>query len=132
MPTDRVISQTGALRALGGRRVWSLMISLFGDLAREQDQAIDGPILSIRRFAVSPLQVSDLTRLKTLTPQIADFLAGCVKARLNLLISGGTGAGKTTLLNVLSGFIPEEERIETARGVADWVLESLKTSAQGR
>jgi pilus assembly protein CpaF len=75
--------------------------------------ALDGPILSIRRFAKDPLEMEDLITLKTLTPETAEILKGIVKAKLNVLISGGTGTGKTTLLNVLSRFIPEEERIVT-------------------
>jgi len=75
--------------------------------------AIDGPILSIRRFAADPYEMEDLINFKTLTPEIGEILKGIVKARLNVLISGGTGSGKTTLLNVLSRFIPEDERIIT-------------------
>jgi len=75
--------------------------------------ALDGPILSIRRFAKDPLEMEDLIALKTLTPETAEILKGIVKAKLNVLISGGTGTGKTTLLNVVSRFIPEEERIVT-------------------
>ncbi len=81
--------------------------------------AIDGPILSIRRFAVNPLKAEDLVRFDTLTPALAEFLAGCVKAKLNIMISGGTGAGKTTLLNVLSGSIPNQERIVTIEDAAE-------------
>jgi len=75
--------------------------------------AIDGPILSIRRFAADPYELEDLINFKTLTPEIGEILKGIVKARLNVLISGGTGSGKTTLLNVLSRFIPADERIIT-------------------
>ncbi len=75
--------------------------------------AIDGPILSIRRFAADPYEMDDLINFKTLTPEIGEILKGIVKARLNVLISGGTGSGKTTLLNVLSRFIPAAERIIT-------------------
>ena len=75
--------------------------------------AIDGPILSIRRFAADPYEMEDLVNFQTLTPEIGEILKGIVKARLNVLISGGTGSGKTTLLNVLSRFIPEDERIIT-------------------
>ena len=85
--------------------------------------AIDGPMLSIRRFAVRPQKAEDLVRNKALTPQVARFLAGCVKAKLNVIISGGTGAGKTTLLNVLSGFIPENERIVTIEDSAELQLQ---------
>jgi len=81
--------------------------------------AVDGPMLSIRRFAVNPLELKDLIVLKTLTPEIAEILKGIVKAKLNVLISGGTGSGKTTLLNVLSRFIPENERIVTIEDSAE-------------
>ncbi len=81
--------------------------------------SIDGPILSIRRFAVDPLEMKDLIALKTLTPEISELLQGIVKARLNVLISGGTGTGKTTLLNVLSRFVPEDERIVTIEDSAE-------------
>ncbi len=81
--------------------------------------AVDGPMLSIRRFAVNPLELKDLIVLKTLTPEIAEILKGIVKAKLNVLISGGTGSGKTTLLNVLSRFIPEYERIVTIEDSAE-------------
>jgi len=84
--------------------------------------AIDGPILSIRRFAKDPLELEDLLTLKTLTPQIGELLKGIVKARLNILISGGTGSGKTTLLNVLSRFIPDTERIVTIEDSAELQL----------
>ena len=75
--------------------------------------AIDGPILSIRRFAADPYELEDLINFKTLIPEIGEILKGIVKARLNVLISGGTGSGKTTLLNVLSRYIPADERIIT-------------------
>jgi pilus assembly protein CpaF len=75
--------------------------------------ALDGPLLSIRRFAKDPLEMENFFALKTLTPEIGQILAGIVKSKLNVLISGGTGTGKTTMLNVLSRFIPEGERIVT-------------------
>jgi pilus assembly protein CpaF len=81
--------------------------------------ALDGPLLSIRRFAVVPLKVDDLIRLKTMTPQMADILAGLVRAKVNILISGGTGSGKTTLLNVLSANIPAGERVVTIEDAAE-------------
>jgi pilus assembly protein CpaF len=81
--------------------------------------AIDGACLSIRRFAVEPLELTDLVTLKTLTPEIGELLKSMVKARLNVLISGGTGTGKTTLLNVLSRFIPVDERIVTIEDSAE-------------
>jgi pilus assembly protein CpaF len=81
--------------------------------------ALDGPLLSIRRFAVVPLKVDDLIRLKTMTPQMAEILAALVKAKVNILISGGTGSGKTTLLNVLSANIPVGERVVTIEDAAE-------------
>ncbi len=84
--------------------------------------ALDGPILSIRRFSVDPLELDDLLTLKTLTPEIGELIKGIVKARLNILISGGTGTGKTTLLNVLSRFIPSTERIVTIEDSAELQL----------
>ena len=84
--------------------------------------ALDGPILSIRRFPHERLELEDLISLKTLTPEISEVLQALVKARLNILISGGTGSGKTTLLNVLSRFIPEEERIVTVEDAAELQL----------
>ena len=84
--------------------------------------SIDGPILSIRRFAVEPLELEDLIKLETITPEIGELIKGIVKARLNVLISGGTGTGKTTLLNVLSRFIPAKERIITIEDSAELQL----------
>jgi pilus assembly protein CpaF len=84
--------------------------------------ALDGPMVSIRRFAVDPLELSDLMELKTLTGEVGELLQGIVKARLNVLISGGTGTGKTTMLNVLSRFIPGEERIVTIEDSAELQL----------
>ena len=85
--------------------------------------AIDGPSLSIRRFSVVPLRVDDLVRNKSITPQIAELLGGMVKAKLNVLISGGTGTGKTTMLNILSAFIPPAERIVTIEDAAELQLQ---------
>jgi pilus assembly protein CpaF len=84
--------------------------------------AVDGPILSIRRFGTTPLTAEDLVSYRALTPQMLDLLQKAVKARLNVVISGGTGAGKTTLLNVLSGFISERERIVTIEDSAELKL----------
>jgi pilus assembly protein CpaF len=84
--------------------------------------AVDGPILSIRRFAVDPLKLEDLVALKTLTPEIGAFFREIVRARLNVLIAGGTGSGKTTMLNVLSSFIPSTERIVTIEDSAELQL----------
>jgi pilus assembly protein CpaF len=84
--------------------------------------AIDGPSVSIRKFAADPLEITDLIELKTLTPEFGELLEGIVRAKLNVLISGGTGSGKTTLLNVLSRFIPEAERIVTIEDSAELQL----------
>jgi pilus assembly protein CpaF len=84
--------------------------------------AVDGPLLSIRRFPAERLRADDLVALRALTRPMLDFLSHCVRARLNGLISGGTGAGKTTLLNVLSGFIGERERIVTIEDAAELQL----------
>src|SRR6059036_160150 len=100
---DRIVSRVGRrvdesspmvdARLLDGSRVNVIITPL----------AIDGPTVSIRRFGLVPLESEDLVKNRTLTPQILELLRGAVKARLNMIISGGTGAGKTTLLNVLSG-----------------------------
>jgi len=84
--------------------------------------ALDGPCLSIRRFSVDPLTLKDLTVLKTITPVLGELLKSIVKARLNVLISGGTGSGKTTLLNVMSQFISPAERIVTIEDSAELQL----------
>jgi pilus assembly protein CpaF len=84
--------------------------------------AIDGPLLSIRRFAADPLELEDLINFKSLTAEIGEILKGIVKAKLNILISGGTGSGKTTLLNVLSRFIPDDERIVTIEDTSELQL----------
>jgi pilus assembly protein CpaF len=81
--------------------------------------AVDGPILSIRKFGSTPLGAEDLLRNKALTEPMLEILKGAVQARLNIIVSGGTGAGKTTLLNVLSGFIDERERIITIEDSAE-------------
>ncbi|WP_296358950.1 CpaF family protein [Ramlibacter sp.] len=83
--------------------------------------AIDGPMMSIRRFAHIPLKMENLTAdgLKSLTPEMAKMLEGLVKSKVNMLISGGTGAGKTTLLNILSGYIPQTERVVTIEDAAE-------------
>jgi pilus assembly protein CpaF len=85
--------------------------------------SIDGPSITIRKFRKDKLQVEDLINYGSLTRQMADFLQACVKARFNIIISGGTGSGKTTLLNVMSGFIPENERIITIEDAAELQLQ---------
>jgi pilus assembly protein CpaF len=84
--------------------------------------AVDGSLLTIRKFAADPLTAADLVTFGTLSAPVADFLAGCVRGRLNILVSGGTGAGKTTTLNVLSGFIPDDERVITIEDAAELQL----------
>jgi len=84
--------------------------------------AVDGPLLSIRRFPAERLRAEDLVAIRSLTRPMLEFLEVSVRSRLNMLISGGTGAGKTTLLNVLSGFISERERIVTIEDAAELQL----------
>jgi pilus assembly protein CpaF len=87
--------------------------------------AVDGPMLSIRRFGKVALQSDDLVRSLTWTEGMAQLLQACVAARLNIVVSGGTGAGKTTILNVLSSFIPETERIVTIEDAAELRLQQM-------
>ena len=116
---DKIVSAVGRridesspmvdARLLDGSRVNAIIPPL----------AVDGPIVSIRRFSVTPLELNDLIILKTFPQEIAEILKGVVRAKLNVLISGGTGSGKTTLLNVLSRFIPEDERIVVIEDAAE-------------
>jgi pilus assembly protein CpaF len=85
--------------------------------------ALDGAVLSIRRFAVELLTIEDLIRFGSLTPAVAQAMSAIVRGRLNVVVSGGTGAGKTTLLNLLSGFIPESERVVTIEDSAELQLQ---------
>jgi pilus assembly protein CpaF len=102
--------------------------------------ALDGSSLTIRKFAHDPFGVDDLIAFGTLTPQTAELLRGCVRGRLNIVVSGGTGSGKTTTLNVLSGFVPADERIVTVEDAAELQLdqdhvvrlESRPSNAEGR
>jgi pilus assembly protein CpaF len=84
--------------------------------------SVDGPSLTIRKFARDPFQAADLISLGSMSPQICQLLDACVQGRLNILVSGGTGTGKTTLLNVLSSFIPEDERIVTIEDAVELQL----------
>ena len=84
--------------------------------------ALDGSLLTIRKFAADPYRIEDLIGFGTVTRTVADFLDACVRGKLNILVSGGTGAGKTTTLNVLSSFIPEDERIVTIEDAAELQL----------
>jgi pilus assembly protein CpaF len=84
--------------------------------------AVDGSVLTIRKFSTDPFQADDLITFGTMTRTVSDFLSACVRGRLNILVSGGTGAGKTTTLNVLSSFLPESERIITIEDAAELQL----------
>jgi pilus assembly protein CpaF len=84
--------------------------------------ALNGPTVTIRKFSKDPFTVEDLIRFGTFTPEMATFLKACVEARLNVVVSGGTGSGKTTMLNVLSSFIPGDERIVTIENAAELQL----------
>jgi pilus assembly protein CpaF len=85
--------------------------------------ALDGTLVSIRRFGAKPLLIGDLLAYKALTKEMIQFLSSCVKARINMVISGGTGSGKTTLLNALSSFIPSAERVATIEDAAELRLQ---------
>lgn len=102
--------------------------------------SLHGPILTIRKFSKDPYKISDLISFGTITEPMALFIRSCVRARLNMLVSGGTGSGKTTTLNVLSSFIPEEERVVTVEDAAELqlnqehvvTLESRPATVEGR
>jgi pilus assembly protein CpaF len=85
--------------------------------------ALCGPTITIRKFSKKPLGIQDLIRFGSMSPEVAEFLKACVIAALNMVVSGGTGSGKTTLLNVLSGFIPNDERIITVENAAELQLQ---------
>src|SRR5262249_44229117 len=85
--------------------------------------ARDGPLLSIRKFSLDPFKMSDRLAFGTVTAPLAEVLRGAVRARLNILVSGGTGAGKTTMLNILSNAIPDDERIVTIEDSAELQLQ---------
>jgi pilus assembly protein CpaF len=119
---DRII------RPLGRRidRKWPMVDARLPDGSRVNaiipPCAIDGSTITIRKFSKHKLQVSDLIRFGSMTPEMGEFLRACVVSRLNVVVSGGTGSGKTTLLNVLSNFIPEDERIVTIEDSAELQL----------
>ena len=102
--------------------------------------ALKGPCITIRKFKREALRIEDLVRFKTLTPQMAEFLEACIQAKRNIVISGGTGSGKTTTLNIISGFIPDDERIITVEDAAElqlpqehWIqLESRPPNLEGK
>jgi pilus assembly protein CpaF len=84
--------------------------------------ALNGPVMTIRKFAADPFTIDDLIQMGTCSRKLSDFIKACVKGRINILISGGTGTGKTTLLNVVSSFIPNDERIITIEDAAELQL----------
>jgi pilus assembly protein CpaF len=120
---DRIVSRIGRrvdeaspmvdARLLDGSRVNAIIPPL----------ALDGPVLSIRRFGADPLQIKDLLEVNALTSQLVQMLEACVRSRLNVVISGGTGAGKTTMMNCLSSFIPHSERLVTIEDSAELLLQ---------
>src|SRR2546422_3256480 len=85
--------------------------------------SIDGPALTVRKFAADPYQADDLVEFGTMTSSVSRFLEACVRGRVNILVAGGTGAGKTTTLNVISSFIPDDERILTIEDAAELKLQ---------
>lgn len=87
--------------------------------------ALNGPTITIRKFSEKPFTVNDLIRFGTFSPEVAQFIKACVEARLNIVVSGGTGSGKTTTLNVISSFIPEDERIVTIEDAAELQLKQV-------
>jgi len=119
---DRII------RPLGRRidRKWPMVDARLPDGSRVNaiipPCAIDGSTLTIRKFSKNKLKVDDLIRFGSMSPEMGEFLRACVISRLNIVVSGGTGSGKTTLLNVLSNFIPEDERIVTIEDSAELQL----------
>ncbi|HAR62388.1 MAG: CpaF family protein [Candidatus Margulisiibacteriota bacterium] len=120
---DRIVGQVGRridegmpmvdARLLDGSRVNAIIPPL----------ALKGPTITIRKFSSKPLQVSDLVKYGSMTESMGKFLKACVEGHLNIIVSGGTGSGKTTLLNVLSSFIPEEDRIITVEDSAELQLQ---------
>src|SRR5260221_10227923 len=97
----------------GSRRVDARLPGGSGVNAIIPPLAVDGPALTVRKFSRRALTTQDLIKFQTLTNETSDLLDACVRGRLNMLVTGGTGSGKTTLLNVLSSFIPDDQRIVT-------------------
>jgi pilus assembly protein CpaF len=119
---DRIVSQVGRrvdeaspmvdARLADGSRVNAIVPPL----------SLDGSILTVRKFAKDPFQADDLVQMQTFTPQVSAVLSACVEGGMNILVSGGTGTGKTTLLNVLSSFVPHDERIVTIEDAVELQL----------
>lgn len=119
---DRIVSPLGRRVDESSPMVDARLPSGYRVNATIPPLALDGPILTIRKFATTPYTAQDLIANGTLTPSIVAFMRACVEARVNLIISGGTGSGKTTLLNVASAFIPSRERIITIEDTAELQL----------
>ncbi len=116
---DRIVSPIGRRVDESSPMVDARLPSGFRVNATIPPLSLDGPLLTIRKFSQTPYTAQDLIANGTLTPQITAFIKACVEARVNLVISGGTGSGKTTLLNVISAFIPNNERIITIEDTAE-------------
>ncbi|NIM95924.1 MAG: CpaF family protein [Anaerolineales bacterium] len=119
---DRIVSPLGRRVDESSPMVDARLPSGYRVNATIPPLSLDGPALTIRKFAKTPFTVQDLIANGTLTPQIVSFLKACVEARINMIISGGTGTGKTTLLNVVTAFIPPQERIVTIEDTAELQL----------
>jgi pilus assembly protein CpaF len=119
---DRIVSPLGRRVDESSPMVDARLPNGFRVNATIPPLALDGPSLTIRKFATTPYTAQDLIANHTLTPQLVQFLKACVEARINMIISGGTGTGKTTLLNVITAFIPSHERIVTIEDTAELQL----------
>lgn len=119
---DRIVAPIGRRVDESSPMVDARLPSGFRVNATIPPLALNGPVVTIRKFAVKPFTAQDLIDKQTLSPNLVVFLESCVKARINTMISGGTGTGKTTLLNVISSFIPEAERIITIEDTAELQL----------
>jgi len=119
---DRIVSPIGRRVDESSPMVDARLPNGFRVNATIHPLSMDGPVLTVRKFAAEPFTIQDLVANGTLTAALANFLKGCVKARINLVVSGGTGTGKTTFLNVLSSFIPSRERVITIEDTAELQL----------
>jgi pilus assembly protein CpaF len=122
---DKIVSQVGRRIDEGSPMVDARLPDGSRVNAIVPPLALNGPSLTIRKFAKDPLTIDDLIRFGSLTQKAAEFLAACVRGQLNVLIAGGTGSGKTTTLNVLSAFVPSDERIVTIEDAAELQLQQL-------
>jgi pilus assembly protein CpaF len=119
---DRIVSRIGRRVDESSPMVDARLPSGYRVNATIPPLSIDGPTLTIRKFAAEPYTVNDLIANNTMNLALSNFLKGCVEARVNLVVSGGTGTGKTTYLNMLSSFIPEDERVITIEDTAELQL----------